>query len=294
MVEKLTEIEYRDGSSNELLYILDGSQCINEVVIEDEGEIRDTESDSMKSDAKEVVKVEHIEHGYMLPSVFKGQLESKKRYKRRDIESVEGFGEEESAIEAILTTEATSSKSTPPLPKTRPKRRHEIPDFSATNYIMLNPTEDLDIVHYKCLRCEQLFISKFGFFRHIEKGRCYINSCDVCSASFEKNSEFYDHYLAEHTDRAICNFCFRTFMYEKNVKEHMLRHLDQFRHRCEQCNKGFYTVREYRNHYKNRHMGIRHKCDVCGRSFADEYYFKRHVATHEKALASKVQFNATF
>ncbi|KAK5640589.1 hypothetical protein RI129_011400 [Pyrocoelia pectoralis] len=271
-----------DNSSNDLLYILDNSQCINEVVIEDEGEIREIDSETspiMKSEGGEVVTVEHIEHGYMLPSVFKGQLQSKKRYKRRDDDlSSVNIGEEESAIEAILTSEATSSKSTPTLPKARPKRRHEVPDFSATNYIMLNPTDEIDIVHYKCLRCEQLFISKFGFFRHIEKGRCYINSCDVCSASFNKNSEFYEHYMAEHTDRAICNFCFRTFMYEKNVKEHMLRHLDQFRHRCEQCNKGFYTVREYRNHYKNRHMGIRHKhkCQGCERTFDTKATMENH------------------
>lgn len=294
-IEESTEFDYSENveavmniptepmnDADELLYILDGSQCINEVVIEEETETQELEPEtsSTKSDNFTIVKVEH---GYMLPSVFKGQLESKRRYKKRNSDSV--------AEEEIVNLEGPST-NTPnylvSIGKTRPKKRHEIPDFSATNYVVLNPNKEVDILHYKCLRCEQLFISKFTFFRHIEKGKCYINSCDVCTASFSRNNEFYEHYLMEHTDRAICNFCFRTFMYEKNVKEHMLRHLDQFRHRCEECNKGFYTVREYRNHYKNRHMGIRHKCEVCGRSFADEYYFKRHVATHEKALATKI------
>lgn len=277
------------GDTNELLYILDGSQCINEVVIDDE-EIEIEDESEERAVKPENFTIVQVEHGYMLPSVFKGQLEAKRRYRKRNsdliVEHVEGS---DLLIPVAEETEVVPQSYTALTPKPRPKRRHEVPDFSATNYIILNPNEEVDIPHYKCLRCEQLFISKFTFFRHIEKGKCFINSCDACTASFAKNSEFYEHYLAEHTDRAICNFCFRTFMYEKNVKEHMLRHLDQFRHRCEECNKGFYTVREYRNHYKNRHMGIRHKCDVCGRSFADEYYFKRHVATHQKS-----QRNAPF
>ncbi|KAH1003735.1 hypothetical protein HUJ04_003605 [Dendroctonus ponderosae] len=137
-------------------------------------------------------------------------------------------------FQATTAPKRTYSFSRPranPLPK-----RHELPYFWTTKYIVMSPNANLDAIHFKCQRCEQLFINKFG-----------------------------------------------TFMYEKNVKEHMLRHLDQFRHRCEACSKGFYTVREYRNHYKNRHMGIRYVCDVCSRSFADEYYFKRHSDTHKKA-----------
>lgn len=258
------------SDTNELLYILDDSQCVNEVVIEEDQPV----VESAERTERETVEIVNLEHGYVMSNV-------------------ESIIEEEDAEGNILLTRRVSLPSKPstskrlytqPKPRTpQPKRRHEVPDFSATNYAFINANDEVDVPHYKCLRCEQLFINKFVFFRHIEKGKCYINNCDVCTATFTKNSEFYEHYIADHTDRAICNFCFRTFMYEKNVKEHMLRHLDQFRHRCEDCNKGFYTVREYRNHYKNRHMGIRHKCEVCGRSFADEYYFKRHIATHAKA-----------
>lgn len=277
------------SDTSELLYILDDSQCVNEVVIEEDcTEIVERETTGIAK--PENITIVQVEHGYMIPSVFKGQLECKKRNKKRDAESSITDRESDSDNETenlLIPTKVQPSTSrlysSPSKQRIQPKRRHEVPDFSAANYIILNPNEEVDMPHYKCLRCEQLFINKFVFFRHIEKGKCYVNSCDVCSATFDKNSEFYEHYLVEHTDRAICNFCFRTFMYEKNVKEHMLRHLDQFRHRCEECSKGFYTVREYRNHYKNRHMGIRHKCSVCGRSFADEYYFKRHMATHAKA-----------
>lgn len=279
-----------DDDTSELLYILDDSQCVNEVVIEEEeGAGEATEKDTPVSKPENITIVQ-VEHGYMIPSVFKGQLESgKRKYKRRESDVVVMGSESEPEENVVVTKPSTSRVSyVTQARRLQPKRRHEVPDFSATNYLVLNPNEDVDMVHYKCLRCEQLFINKFVFFRHIEKGKCYVNACDVCSATFNKNSEFYEHYLMEHTDRAICNFCFRTFMYEKNVKEHMLRHLDQFRHRCEECSKGFYTVREYRNHYKNRHMGIRHKCEICGRSFADEYYFKRHIATHAKAASNNV------
>lgn len=231
--------------SNELLYVLDDTQCVNEIVIEEQPEPE-------RTDLSETVRIVRLEHGYMLQ-------------------------EQDETCNIQRPKKVSTSK-----PRTNPlKRRHELPDFTSTNYLHLEPNEDIDMPHFKCLRCEQLFINRFSFFRHIEKGKCFINNCDVCTESFHKNSDFYMHYLMEHNDRAICNFCFRTFMYEKNVKEHMLRHLDQFRHRCEECNKGFYTVREYRNHYKNRHMGIRHKCHYCSRTFADEYYFKRHIATHK-------------
>ncbi|GJQ79035.1 hypothetical protein Trydic_g194 [Trypoxylus dichotomus] len=265
------------GSTNELLYILDDSQCVNEVIIEE------TESNQCRSSVKpDNYSIVQVDHGYMIPSVFKGQLETRKRVKKKDSHS---DSDDPDRNNLLVPTKATTSKRVIPTQRVRQlpvRKRHDVPDFSASDYAILNPNDEVDITHYKCLRCEQLFINKFGFFRHVEKGKCYINSCDVCCADFHKNSDFYEHYIVEHTDRAICNFCFRTFMYEKNVKEHMLRHLDQFRHRCEECNKGFYTVREYRNHYKNRHMGIRHRCEECGRSFADEYYFKRHIATHVK------------
>lgn len=259
------------SDTSELLYILEDSQCVNEVVIQDE----DNQVIEKRNDNVAIV---NLEHGYMIAPEALDESE----------EQLEEFQEQVlvNNDEMPLITKlqpSTSKKIVTPKPRApQPKRRHEVPDFSASNYDYINANEEVDVPHYKCLRCEQLFINKIVFFRHIEKGKCYINNCDVCSETFTKNSDFYLHYVSQHTDRAICNFCFRTFMYEKNVKEHMLRHLDQFRHRCEKCNKGFYTVREYRNHYKNRHMGIRHKCEICTRTFADEYYFKRHIATHAK------------
>lgn len=285
-----------ENESNELLYILDDAHCVNEVVIEeDEQQLHQQqqqqyEQDSSQHSTSDTVAIVNLEHGYMIPNVLD---------EKEEMFEEETIYEEEDGNRIIIRKQlpvfnkAGSSKRlyTQQRPRApQPKRRHEVPDFSASNYVYIQANEEIDVNHFKCLRCEQLFISKFGFFRHIEKGKCYINNCDVCVATFTRNQEFYEHYVSFHTDRAICNFCFRTFMYEKNVKEHMLRHLDQFRHRCEECNKGFYTVREYRNHYKNRHMGIRHKCNICGRSFADEYYFKRHIATHAKA-ATILQIN---
>lgn len=230
------------ASTSELIYILDDSQCANEVIIEEEVDLN--KSKVSRNNASSV----HIEHGYVAKQIPSKKIQTKKHY--------------------------TEQQELPP-------RRHEMPQFSSTEYEVLNPNKDVNMPHCKCVRCEQLFINKYVFYKHIEKGKCFVNSCDVCAGRFEKNSDFYEHYITEHTDRAICNFCFKTFMYEKNVREHMLRHLDQFRHLCEVCHKGFYTIREYRNHYKNRHMGIKHKCSVCSRSFADEYYFKRHVASHK-------------
>lgn len=273
-------VQQNASETNELIYVLDDSSCVNEVVI-DEGQPHSNEM--LSKTRREAIEIVNLEHGYVMPNIGS--------FIEEEMEDEEG--------NIIITRRrivqskpSVTSRVTPPSkPRNpQPRRRHEVPDFSATSYLYVEPTTEIEVPHYKCLRCEQLFINKFGFFRHIEKGKCYINNCDVCTATFAKNSEFYEHYTAEHTDRAICNFCFRTFMYEKNVKEHMLRHLDQFRHRCEDCNKGFYTVREYRNHYKNRHMGIRHKCEVCGRSFADEYYFKRHIATHAKAASNNITF----
>ncbi|KAF7286011.1 hypothetical protein GWI33_008314 [Rhynchophorus ferrugineus] len=264
-----------DGS--QFLYILDepDDNCVNEVVIQEDELVQNQEMVAGRK-LKETLDLVNMEHGYMLPSSMEADDEKMVLSKKISLSNAPGCG--------------NKRLYTPPKPRApQPRRRHEVPDFSATEFIQLEANEELDTTHYKCIRCEQIFINKFGFFRHIEKGKCFINSCDVCNATFSKNSEFYSHYIAQHTDRAICNFCFRTFMYEKNVKGHMLRHLDQFRHRCEECNKGFYTVREYRSHYKNRHMGIRHKCDVCGRSFADEYYFKKHIATHAKVNFTVVQ-----
>ncbi|XP_066254714.1 zinc finger and BTB domain-containing protein 41-like isoform X25 [Euwallacea similis] len=250
--QHLVEVRQPDGT--DMVYILDE-------IIMGEDELLQGE-ESKKSVVKKPLKPEQLvnfDHGYVLSEVVSSNAIS---------------------LNSVPTTKRAY---TPPKSRITPlKKRHEVPDFSITEFIEMEPSEEFDALHYKCQRCEQLFINTFGFYRHFEKGKCYVNGCDICGSSFTSNSDFYAHYVAEHPDRAICNFCFRTFMYEKNVKEHMLRHLDQFRHRCEQCSKGFYTVREYRNHYKNRHMGIRHTCEVCGRSFADEYYFRKHIDTHKK------------
>jgi KRAB domain-containing zinc finger protein len=275
VVEEIVLNYEHDGAiadNNELLYILDDSQCVNEVVIEED--ISTQQEDKDKSNDN--LTIVQLEHGYVIPNVVEEGEEEEE-------EDVALNGKQKNLPAKLQPSTSKIVYTQPRARASQPKRRHVVPDFSSTNYLFISANEEVDIPHYKCLRCEQLFINKFVFFRHIEKGKCYINNCDVCSATFSKNSDFYYHYVVEHTDRAICNFCFRTFMYEKNVKEHMLRHLDQFRHRCDECNKGFYTVREYRNHYKNRHMGIRHTCSVCSRSFADEYYFRRHLATHEQA-----------
>lgn len=272
-------VQQNSNETNELIYVLDDSSCVNEVVI-DEDQPRSNETPP--KNRREAIEIVNLEHGYVMPNIGS--------FIEEEMEDEEGniiITRRRIAVQSKPSASSRVTTQTKPR-NPQPRRRHEVPDFSATNFLYFEPTSEIEVPHYKCLRCEQLFINKFGFFRHIEKGKCYINNCDVCTATFSKNNQFYEHYVAEHTDRAICNFCFRTFMYEKNVKEHMLRHLDQFRHRCEDCNKGFYTVREYRNHYKNRHMGIRHKCEVCGRSFADEYYFKRHIATHEKAASSNI------
>lgn len=254
--QHLVEVRQPDGT--DMVYIMDESDQNLDDVFPDEEIIEEEEEEELE-------QVEKI----------KKQKKSKKLLKPGQLVNMEhGYVQSE-----------TGAKRQYPSPKPRAtplRRRHQVPDFSATEYIVMEPNEELSDIHYKCQRCEQLFINKFGFFRHIEKGKCYVNGCDVCSCSFPSNSAFREHYLLEHPDRAICHFCFRTFMYEKNVKEHVMRHLDQFRHKCDQCNKGFYTVREYRNHYRNRHMGVRHTCEVCGRSFADEYYFRKHRDTHKK------------
>ena len=280
-VQAVLDISSND-SRTEYLYILDDSQCVNEVVIEDTENIQRS-IQTRQENSSEL----NSSYDNTLPRVTREQSSSRKISKKS--RNSENADDDDSSLSVVAQPSTSIDKTFKSTKVRHQKRRHDSPNFFTPSYIMLNPNEEVDVAHIKCLRCEQLFISKFVFFRHIEKGKCFVNSCDVCPAYFTKNSDFYSHYVIEHTDRAICNFCFRTFMYEKNVKEHMLRHLDQFRHRCEECHKGFYTVREYRNHYKNRHMGIRHSCSECGRSFADEYYFKRHIATHNKRADDDIQ-----
>ncbi|CAH1978792.1 unnamed protein product [Acanthoscelides obtectus] len=265
-------------ANDQLLYILDEeTQCVNEVVVEQqERPVRGME-------------LVNMEHGYVLD-------ESERIIEEEELEDEDGNIVIRRRVLSGTPKKLYRTQSQIPNKRTpQPKRRHEEPDFSAANYEYVEANDVIEVPHYKCMRCEQLFINKFGFFRHIEKGKCYTNNCDVCNATFSSNSDFFAHYTQCHTDRAVCNFCFRTFMYEKNVKEHMLRHLDQFRHRCEECSKGFYTVREYRNHYKNRHMGIRHKCEEkisnpskqkyrcaeCFETFTDKAQLETHKHSHK-------------
>lgn len=153
-------------------------------------------------------------------------------------------------------------------------------DTSVCLYIAAS--EEIQIPHYKCLACERIFIRELIFNKHIIAGKCYISACDVCAATFETNSDFYEHYTVEHNYRVICKFCFHTLNNMRNLKEHMKRHFDLFKFSCQECDKGFYTKREYNSHYNNRHKEFMESCKICDEKFTNKLMFSNHAETHLK------------
>lgn len=154
------------------------------------------------------------------------------------------------------------------------------PNTSRCLYI--EASEQIQMPHYKCFACERIFIRQSMYTKHLSKGKCYVNACDVCAATFATNSDFYEHYTVEHNNRAVCKFCFHTLNNVRNLKEHIKRHFDLFSFSCHECDKGFYTKREFNSHYRNRHEGFKESCNICHEEFKDQLLLANHMDRHHK------------
>ncbi|XP_048525007.1 zinc finger protein 521-like [Dendroctonus ponderosae] len=84
--------------------------------------------------------------------------------------------------------------------------------------------------HFRCSKCDNLFLSFDTFNQHILKNKCaIIGKCWLCRARFVRNQQIHDHFIYKHArNRCICNFCFKTFVSFENRQKHIMKKHNYF------------------------------------------------------------------
>ena len=140
--------------------------------------------------------------------------------------------------------------------------------------------------------------------------------CQVCNKKFPDKDLLDNHQELEHMNfwtkkhaeklkkvsekrekikgEFQCEFCEKTFEYQKTLKAHMFSHTGNWPYSCDICGKGVSSKYNLDRHRLQVHTKeYKFKCEVCGNKFFDNYelmkhYKARHLELYEKIQADKV------
>ena len=107
-----------------------------------------------------------------------------------------------------------------------------------------------------CRDCHKLFFNKRNLREH--RAACTLRSparqyvCELCGASFVRNSNLRDHLRKVHAPRpSECQVCGKQLKNAKCLKVHMKTHLPEREcYKCDVCNKEFITKAYYIKHFQ--------------------------------------------
>lgn len=86
------------------------------------------------------------------------------------------------------------------------------------------PSSSVNRHHYRCTKCDNLFLSVESFEGHLNNRKCYIiGKCSLCDCYFSNNNDYYNHIIQAHSrQKRVCNFCFKIFVRYKNLMKHII------------------------------------------------------------------------
>ena len=90
--------------------------------------------------------------------------------------------------------------------------------------------------------------------------------CDKCDYRCRVKSQLTTH-MKIHIDpedrKFKCEICFKGFIYQNKLKEHILTHANIKTSKCEYCNQVFSNHSGLRQHVMRAH-GVKFTCEICG------------------------------
>ena len=172
---------------------------------------------------------------------------------------------------------------------------------------------------FKCNFCPQTFKRQCYVKRHeIELHDTHPNhelQCGKCQKKFTKYKALKEHQIDEHTEKATCSYCGKSFRTNSLLKIHLKSHESPVGHfvcdqcgkeyereislenhkklhreqvipggfKCTMCEKAFDKARSLKDHIKNSHSNIKKEknkqCSFCPKMFFDEHSKKLHENT---------------
>ncbi|XP_046883858.1 zinc finger protein 665-like [Hypomesus transpacificus] len=138
---------------------------------------------------------------------------------------------------------------------------------------------------YICTKCGVNFRSLHDRVRHQCTQQAQRYDCSHCGKSFPMSHLLRNHQLSEHQlpysqdHRFKCRYCEETFPGISELKLHQRYDHDK-PYQCNQCGKSFISEKCLTNHELRHSEEKPEVCPHCGRGFRNRYDLKQHVRTH--------------
>ena len=137
---------------------------------------------------------------------------------------------------------------------------------------------------FKCKvsTCDSTFSTIHGWnFHHSYVHRNITLKCEIYGQKFTSPSAHHAHKSAHVPQTNICTICNKAFPFKSGLRQHMIVHIKQKRHRCFAGNcKRLYKWASDLNCHVKTHIDRRHRCPDCDYSSREERLFKRHLKKH--------------
>ncbi|XP_050417505.1 zinc finger protein 333 [Patella vulgata] len=165
-------------------------------------------------------------------------------------------------------------------------------DNSAYEEIIITPNNSRktnEIILYNCDLCPKSFESKAGLLRHNKSHVRY--KCDLCPKTFDHKAFLLRHNKSHENKAArlvrkqnqtfICETCGKIFKKLDRLRDHKLIHLDHKPVACPYCDYRC-VKKNYMKSHLIKHVGERiHQCEECGKCFNRIETLRSHSFIHQ-------------
>ncbi|KAK2715745.1 hypothetical protein QYM36_010350 [Artemia franciscana] len=105
--------------------------------------------------------------------------------------------------------------------------------------------------------------------------------CRVCSKTFEKKEDLYEHMSSHNKKKAFeCDICKKDFAQTFHLLEHQRTHTGEKPFKCDVCEKCFASSSSFSRH-KRIHTGEKpFECNICKKTFTTSASLSCHQGTH--------------
>lgn len=131
----------------------------------------------------------------------------------------------------------------------------------------------------KLLKIKPNFSSQKGALKEHEKIHSAFKGhvCPLCKKSFKTASTLSQHLDTHGETEYHCSICDLRLNSKRTLRQHMVKHSDVTKFKCEICNAQFKRSKAYKEHLISIHTEIRaYKCDWCPKTFSNGANCRKH------------------
>ncbi|XP_073831436.1 uncharacterized protein [Musca autumnalis] len=138
-------------------------------------------------------------------------------------------------------------------------------------------------IYYPCKHCDNYFMSVIYLTKHIEEEHPNIEKfeCNQCYKTFVLNALLQEH-LCRHKGlpHTFCVICEKSFRSKEILQSHMRVHIDTNRFLCTQCGKQLSSLHNLKQHMERHDTEKKWACTECPGRFKCRLDLHKHSLTH--------------